>query len=103
MCFCIIANALTVDNSTLNQSCLMVNFNEVCSEDISTFTVIFQQGFGDCQELLEFHTTKNNSQITQHVFQLIVFQLEIYATVLLLCIMEILYQLTLTSMQLLAP
>ncbi len=38
-------------------SCLTVGVSDTCSEDISTFSVVFERDFGDCPTLLEYSTT----------------------------------------------
>ncbi len=51
--------ALSVDESIVftAMSCLTVGVNDACLEDISTFSVVFERGFGDCPTMLEFDTT----------------------------------------------
>ncbi len=45
-------------------SCLTVNVNEDCSEDISAFSVLYERGFGDCPILVDLNTT--TMQLTSH-------------------------------------
>ncbi len=42
---------------TTVDTCLTVNLSEDCSEDISTFNLTYEQGFGNCPTLLDFTTT----------------------------------------------
>ena len=46
-------------------SCLTVNVNEDCLENISTFSLFYEHGFGNCSTLLEFNTT--TVRLTSHL------------------------------------